>query len=58
MEKWFLTDYSATVARILMIFSADPHAILIPIKWDRKSALSHLILQILQILHSAYSPQV
>ena len=25
MGKWFLTDYSATVGRILMIFSADPH---------------------------------
>ena len=24
MEKWFSTDYSATVGRILMIFSADP----------------------------------
>ena len=29
MGKWFLTDNSATVGRILMIFLADPHEILI-----------------------------
>ena len=27
MGKWFLTDNSATVGRILMISSADPHEI-------------------------------
>ena len=32
MGKWFLTDNSATVGRILMISSADPHDILILIK--------------------------
>ena len=31
MGKWFLTDYSATFGRILMISLADPHEI--PIKW-------------------------
>ena len=31
MGKWFLTDYSATVGRILMIFSADPYEISIVI---------------------------
>ena len=29
MGKWFLTDNLATVGWILMIFSADPHEILI-----------------------------
>ena len=33
MGKGFLTDNSATVGRILMISSADPHEILILIKW-------------------------
>ena len=33
MGKWFLTDNSATVGRILMISSADPHEIYILIKW-------------------------
>ena len=33
MGKWFLSDNSATVGRILMIFSAHPHEISIPIKW-------------------------
>ena len=33
MGKWFLTENSATVGRILMISSADPHEILILIKW-------------------------
>ena len=33
MGKWFLTDNLATVGRILMILSADPHEILIMIKW-------------------------
>ena len=33
MGKWFLTDYSATVGRILMIFSADPHENSILMKW-------------------------
>ena len=33
MGKWSLTDNSAVVGRILMIFSADPHEILILIKW-------------------------
>ena len=37
--KWFLTDNSAKVGRILMIFSADPHEILILVK---KSALWHV----------------
>ena len=32
MVKWFSTDNSATVGRILMISSADPHGILILIK--------------------------
>ena len=32
MGNWFLTDYPAMVGRILMIFSADPHEILIPMK--------------------------
>ena len=27
--KWFLTDNSATVGQILMIFAADPHEIFI-----------------------------
>ena len=31
--KWFLTDNSTTVGRILMIFTADPHEIFILIKW-------------------------
>ena len=33
MGKWFLTDNSAMVGRILMISSADPHEILILMKW-------------------------
>ena len=33
MGKWFLTDNSSTVGRILMISLADPHEILILIKW-------------------------
>ena len=33
MGIWFLTDNSATVGRILMIFSAHPHEISILIKW-------------------------
>ena len=32
MNKWFLTDNSATVSPILMISSADPHEILILIR--------------------------
>ena len=49
MWKWFLTDYSATVGQILMIFSRDPHAISIQIEIEieKKSALEHQILQIL-----------
>ena len=31
--KWFLTDNSATVGRILMMSAADPHEILIKLKW-------------------------
>ena len=34
MGKWFLTDNSATVGPILMISSADPHEILILVKWS------------------------
>ena len=30
--KWFPTDYSATVGRILVTFTADPYEILIPLK--------------------------
>ena len=33
MGKWFLTDNSSTVGRILMISSADPHEILTLRKW-------------------------
>jgi len=33
MGKGFLTDNLARVGRILMIISADPHEILIMIKW-------------------------
>ena len=33
MGKCLLKDNSATVGRILMISSADPHEILILIKW-------------------------
>ena len=33
MGKWFLTENSATVGRILMISSADPHEILTLRKW-------------------------
>ena len=32
MGNWFLTDYSATVGQILVIFSIDPHEILFPMK--------------------------
>ena len=32
-KKWFLIDISATVGQILMISSADPHEILVLIKW-------------------------
>ena len=33
MGKWFSTDNSATVVRILMISLADPQEILILMKW-------------------------
>ena len=33
MGKWFLTDNLATVGHMLMISLADPHEILILIKW-------------------------
>ena len=33
MGIWFLTDNSATVGRILMIFLAHPHGISILMKW-------------------------
>ena len=39
MGKWFLTNNSATVGRILMISSADPQEIFILIKLGKKSAL-------------------
>ena len=57
MGKWFLTDYSATVGRILMTFSRDPHAISIQIEIEieKKSALEHQILQIMQILPTGNS---
>ena len=48
MGKWFLADYSATVSRILMIFSRDPHAIVIQIEIEieKKQPLSTKFLQI------------
>ena len=57
MGKWFLADYSATVGQILMIFSRDPHAISIQIEIEieKKSALEHQILQILQFLPTGNS---
>ena len=39
MEKWFSTDYSAKVGRILMIFWADPHEISILMKCCKNSPL-------------------
>ena len=39
MGKWFLIDYSTSVGRILMNFSADPNEISIPIKcWKNQSS--------------------
>ena len=42
MGKWFLTDNSSMVGRILMISSADHHDILIMIRWWKNSPLAHL----------------
>ena len=52
MGKWFLTDYSATVGWIMMIFSADPHEISLLTKWWNKiSPLARLrALRVKQIL--------
>ena len=36
MGKWFLTDYSATVGRTLMIFLADRPEISIPMECQKK----------------------
>ena len=42
LENWFSTDYSATVCRILIIFSVDPHEISIPMKCWKISPLARL----------------
>ena len=38
MGKWFLTDYSATVGRFLMIFRHTPILILIRVKKNQPSS--------------------
>ena len=42
MEKWFLTYFSQTVGRILMVFLADPHEISISMKWLKFSPIARL----------------
>ena len=42
MGKWFLADNSATVDRILMIFSTDPHEFSILMKWRKVCPLARL----------------
>ena len=55
MGKWFLTDNSATVGRILMISSADPHEILILIKWWKNHPSSKSAKACTQNLHYVHS---
>ena len=55
MLKCFLTDNSATVGRILMIFLAGPHEILILIKWWKNQPSSTSASAYAQILHYTHS---
>ena len=55
LENWFSTDYSATVCRILMIFSVDPHEISIPMKWWKNQPSSTSARACMQLLHYVYS---
>ena len=58
MGKWFLTDNSATVGRILMMFSAKPHETILMKWWKNQpsSTSAKAGTQNLHFVHSGFWP--